>query len=808
MLRRAKGLLFAAVTLLFTLLGLGLLCPEVSLAAQLPAVVTREQFILDLAQQLQLQPASDSAEVFSDLPPSDPSFGLIMAAYKDGWISGYPNGSFQPNASLTREQVAKCEIIALGLQSAASALSAKPPAYADAGSIGRWAWGYVNEAAVIGILRGFSSRTFGPQGVLTTAQVNHAQAQLAAYLAKTTVKGFGTAPTAARGSVAGTSAISVTPNSTGDRIAVVVSSSALAAPTWGAVLPLGAATYTPGDNLAVTANAYIGVYEVNGQGGVVAFSQLQVTRAEIAYPPARLTFSGPQGGTAAGAALIGPFTLTLTDADGNPAPAPVGGVVVELSANSRGAYEFAAAPSGTPITSVTIPSGSTSASIYYGDSLAGSPALSATSPGLATATLRLQISAAAPAKLSLSGPQNAFSGLTALIGPYSLTLMDAFGNPTPAPAGGITATLRSNSQGAYEFAEAPSGTPITSVTLPSGSTGARFYYGDSQAGTPTIFSTSPGLATATLSLQISTDTAAKLTLFGPQSGAAGASPLIGPFTVRLTDAKGNLVPAPAGGVAVALSATAQGSEFAGAPSGAPLTSVTIPPGSSTASFYYGDSQGGLATLSVSASSLLPATQSVAVAVPVSLAGSGLDSPAAFASPSQVQSWYGQGYRTIFLNTFAPSFAQQYANSLLALDVVLFQGYYTPAFTDETGAQRAYHAINAAEAVGYPKGAYIFVDIESTGTATQQEMIMWINSWSAAVQAAGYGAGVYFGVPQPVSASQAYGLLADRFWKSLSSSSITPAVRGVCVTQTGSTSALDEDTFSTDTLGEYCIGAGM
>jgi hypothetical protein len=174
----------------------------------------------------------------------------------------------------------------------------------------------------------------------------------------------------------------------------------------------------------------------------------------------------------------------------------------------------------------------------------------------------------------------------------------------------------------------------------------------------------------------------------------------------------------------------------------------------------------------------------------------------------VQTWYGQGMRNIFLNTYAPTFTQEYAASLPSMDVVLFQGYWTSAFTSESGSQRAQEAINAAESVNYPKGAYIFVDVESTGTATEQQMISWINSWSAAVQAAGYGAGVYFGVPQPVTAQDTASLLADRFWKSYSGTSITPVPRGVCVVQSGTNNAMDTDTFTTDNLGEYCIGAGI
>ncbi len=808
LLRRAKKVLLTLAAFLLVLPGIESAQPGTGAAAAPPPPVTRAQFTVALAEQLHLQPDAGASPAFSDLPRTASSYGLIMAAYKAGWISGYPDGTFRPGASLTREQVAKCEILALGLQSEAAALADKQPAYGDAGSIGRWAWGYVNEAAAIGILRGFSPSAFGPQAVFTTAQIRHAQTQLAAYLARQPVQAFATPPAAAPGSAVGTTAIVVSPNSAGDQIAVAVSQNPLAAPTFDAALPAGASPYSPGANLQAAAGDYVGIYEADAAGAVVAFSQLQLAPGQIAQPPAQLSLSGPSSGTAAQGALIGPFTVQLLDANGNPAPAAAGGVSVLLSSDAPGAHDFSLTSGGPPATSLVIPPGSGSATFYYDAVTAGAENITATSPGLQTATLGLAVDGAAAARLSLSGPQGGLTGSTAVVGPFTVSLEDNFGNPTAAPAGGIQVDLASNSFASHEFSLSPSGTPVTAVTIPAGSNSATFYYGDAQAGYPTLTATAAGLGTAGAAVQLTADAAAAIALSGPGSGAVGPGASIGPFTVSLTDAVGNPVPAPPGGITVSLASTSPGShEFASSTAGPPMQSVAIPAGSTSATFYYGDAQAGVPTISASAPGLPTATASLEVAGTASLVGSGLDSPATAVTPPQVQAWYDQGFRIILLNTFAPNFAQQYVASLAQLDVVLFQGYYTPAFTDETGAQRAQQAINAAQAVGYPKGAYIFVDVESTGGASQAQLVDWINSWSAAVQAAGYGAGVYFGVPQPLTAAQAGALIADRFWKSFSATSITPAVRGDCVIQTGYLNSMDLDTFTTDQLGEYCIGAG-
>ena len=808
-LRQAIRASFSIALLVSALVGSALADPGRVQAAALAQNVTRSEFTLALARELHLQPAQSVPQVFSDLPRTSPSFGLIMAAYEAGWISGYPNGTFQPAASLTREQVAKCEVIALGLGTAAAALAGKAPSYADAGQIGRWAWGYVNEAQAIGILRGFSTSAFGPQSTFTEPEIRHAESQMAAYLATTPVKAFAAMPTAARGSAPGTTAIAVTPFSAQDGIAVEVSSIPLSVPTWGAALPRGAVAYSPGSNLAITPGAYVGVYEVASGNVISTFSQLQVTSGEIAEPPAGLALSGPQGGTAASSASIGPFTLTLLDQSGSPAPAPAGGEAVSLASNSLGSYQFSQTASGTDVPSVTVPQGSTSVTFYYGDTAAGAPVLLATSPSLGSATLGVQIAAGAPAKLELSGPASGLTAQSASLGPFTLALVDAYGNPAPAPAGGVDATLASSSPGPYEFALEPGGPSVSSVQIPQGATGQSFYYGDAAQGLPNLAAASPGLQSASMGLQLGSTTATQITLTGPATGAAGTSASNGPFTVTLADANGDPVPAPASGITVTLYSNSSGQhEFTQTPAGVATGSVVIPGGSTSATFYYGDTQPGAVALSATAPGFTSASAMVELATTVNLVGQGLDSFSPPATTPQVEAWYGQGYRNIFLNTYAPTFVQEYAASLETMDVVLFQGYWTSAFTSETGQQRAQQAISAAETVGYPKGAYIFVDVESTGAATEQQMIAWINSWSAAVQAAGYGAGVYFGVPQPVTAQDTTQLLADRFWKSYSGTSITPSGHGVCVVQTGTTQTLDTDTFTTDNLGEYCIGAGI
>ncbi|MDQ1059887.1 hypothetical protein QFZ23_003788 [Arthrobacter globiformis] len=110
-----------------------------------------------------------------------------------------------------------------------------------------------------------------------------------------------------------------------------------------------------------------------------------------------------------------------------------------------------------------------------------------------------------------------------------------------------------------------------------------------------------------------TPAAAKTLQFttAPVSGAASASANLGPISVQRLDAYGNLVTA--GDLAVGLSSTTAGTGIFSATVGGPaITTVTIPNGSSAASFRYGDTKAGTPTLTASSTGLAAASQTATI----------------------------------------------------------------------------------------------------------------------------------------------------------------------------------------------------
>jgi len=320
-----KNWLIGLVTGCLCLWTVGYCIPSAAAAGGTTTIETRAQFLQSLCQTLDVQPATTAPQVFSDVPPGAAGYGCIMAAYQKGWISGFPGGAFQPDGSLTREQVAKIEVLALGLQSQAMAVANQEPTFYDSGSIGKWAWGYVNALVNLNILQGFTTRDFKPTDTFTVDQTSYAITQLQDYWSHTNQTSnqgrtprltlaptLSSAPAAAASTTTvGATQIAATPNTAGDQFAVQVSTGSLPTPVLYGSAPTGSGVtnpYSPGADLNAAPGNYVGVYELNASGDVVAFSELTLTSAQVASPAPALG-STP---TAAASTTIGATYITAT----------------------------------------------------------------------------------------------------------------------------------------------------------------------------------------------------------------------------------------------------------------------------------------------------------------------------------------------------------------------------------------------------------------------------------------------------------------------------------------------------------------
>ena len=286
------------------------------------------------------------------------------------------------------------------------------------------------------------------------------------------------------------------------------------------------------------------------------------------------------------------ITIELEDASGNPVDAS-SLVTVNLSTTST-------AGTFTPASQLTIPAGASQVSFTYTDTIEGTPTLTASASGLASATQQETVVSVAPAsQLAFStAPQTLTAGVAS--NTITVELEGTSGNPVDASSA-LTVNLSTTSTGGT-FA------PGSVLTIPAGASQVSFTYTDTIEGTPTLTVAATGLTSATQQEMVSPAVASQLAFTtAPQTLTVGVAS--NTITVALEDAFGNPVDA-SSGLTVNLSTSSTGGTFT------PGSSLTIPAGASQVSFTYTDTELGTPTLTAAVSGLTSASQQETVSAVV------------------------------------------------------------------------------------------------------------------------------------------------------------------------------------------------
>ena len=135
--------------------------------------ITRAEFTSLLVRSLGLLEEPGYA-TFKDIQPKDWYAGAVGAAVKAGLVNGFENGMFEPNGTITREQMAV--MINRALRTAGSDSSSKEAGiridkFKDRGAISEWSAASVEQVVRTGILQGMTDTTFEPALDSTRAQV-------------------------------------------------------------------------------------------------------------------------------------------------------------------------------------------------------------------------------------------------------------------------------------------------------------------------------------------------------------------------------------------------------------------------------------------------------------------------------------------------------------------------------------------------------------------------------------------------------------------------------------------------------------
>lgn len=136
-------------------------------------ILTRAEWVTLLVRALGLGGSAADAAGFSDLAAGSWPAGAISAAVQAGLIQGYADGSFRPDAPVTREQMAVTLARALRLAGSPAQSASGPAAgggFTDAARIAGWATDAVAEAAATGLIAGMPDGSYKPQAQATRAE--------------------------------------------------------------------------------------------------------------------------------------------------------------------------------------------------------------------------------------------------------------------------------------------------------------------------------------------------------------------------------------------------------------------------------------------------------------------------------------------------------------------------------------------------------------------------------------------------------------------------------------------------------------
>jgi len=108
--------------------------------------VTRAQFAKLIAVAMNLNSTGFTTSTFSDVAPDHWALGFIEAVAAKGWVQGYPDGTFGPEKSITREEMATLMVRVLGREEQAKKYTEAFVMANDCAKVSEWAFGAVTMA--------------------------------------------------------------------------------------------------------------------------------------------------------------------------------------------------------------------------------------------------------------------------------------------------------------------------------------------------------------------------------------------------------------------------------------------------------------------------------------------------------------------------------------------------------------------------------------------------------------------------------------------------------------------------------------
>jgi hypothetical protein len=316
--------------------------------------------------------------------------------------------------------------------------------------------------------------------------------------------------------------------------------------------------------------------------------------------------TAPSTGAAGTASTV--FTVGAKDVFGN-ITSPASNTSVRLySSGSGGTFSTTSGGTYTSTLTITILSGNPTANFFYkNSSLLGSPYTvtvsdNASAPdgatGIADATTSYAVTnGLATTSVLTPSSQSVTAGIVSSV--MTLTTKDSGGNTTNVTSNTTFALSDGGNGGQFSLTSSPF-TPVSTVTVNSGSSSATFYYKNTSTGSYTLTAHTTGFSPdATASVTVNSGTIASY-YFVSAGTSTNINVASGAFVVGAHDVFGNVVTV-GSNTTVYLYSTSTNGTFSNTTSAGPFTatSTTITTGNTTATFYYKDPIAASVTLTAS-----------------------------------------------------------------------------------------------------------------------------------------------------------------------------------------------------------------
>lgn len=127
--------------------------------------VTRAEFVA-LVNRAFAIPASNAVDSFADVKNGQWFYGEVAKAKIVGYIGGYSDGTFRPDQTISRQEVASVLVRLLKLQPTSEGTNQ----FADSGQIQDWSRPGIGAVVNSGLMKGFPDNTFQPLKSITRAE--------------------------------------------------------------------------------------------------------------------------------------------------------------------------------------------------------------------------------------------------------------------------------------------------------------------------------------------------------------------------------------------------------------------------------------------------------------------------------------------------------------------------------------------------------------------------------------------------------------------------------------------------------------